>query len=108
MDKSVPVLKKLLRTAQNKANYLTLLVKELGVSLIAIPEDKKLELFFARMDYISLTVKQSLTVKYQFSIKEFNIDNNTRDEAVYPVLLTSTVNLAADITKNFFEFDMEK
>jgi len=56
MDKSVPVLKKLLRTAQNKANYLTLLVKELGVSLIAIPEDKKLELFFARMDYISLTV----------------------------------------------------
>lgn len=54
-------------------------MKELGVSLIAVPEDKKIEIFFAKMDYISLTVEQSSTVKYQLSIKDFNIDNNTRD-----------------------------
>jgi hypothetical protein len=66
------------KTAQRKANYLTVLIKELGVSLICIPEERKLELFFAKMDDISLTIEQSNTIKYEASIKQFNIDNNTR------------------------------
>lgn len=109
MDKSTPEPMRLQRSVKGKTtNYLTVLVKELGVSLIAMPEEKKLELFFARLDYISLTVEQSQTVKYLVTVKDFNIDNNSREEAVYPVLLTSTVNLAVDPTKNFFEFDLEK
>jgi hypothetical protein len=55
-----------------------------------------------------LTIQQAATLRLEFSIKDMNIDNNTRSEAVYPVLLTSTMNLEYDFNCQFFEFVYEK